>query len=157
MSYRDPREPNADLPEKQLRACFNTDTIRVYQAYSSNIAKAAVASQTFLPPFKRSRMTWIKPSFSWMMFRAGWGHKEGQEHVLAIDICRSGFESALSRATISHHESSIHGTYEQWRQELETAPVRVQWDPEKNWKFEAMPWRTIQIGLGPSCCWRICG
>lgn len=35
------------------------------------------------------RMTWIKPSFLWMMYRAGWGFKDkGQRRVLAIDISR---------------------------------------------------------------------
>ena len=40
-------------------------------------------------------MTWIKPSFLWMMYRCGWGLKEGQETVLAVEITREGFEWAL--------------------------------------------------------------
>ncbi len=36
-------------------------------------------------------MTWIKPSFLWMMYRAGWGYKDaGQSRILAIDITREG-------------------------------------------------------------------
>jgi hypothetical protein len=37
-------------------------------------------------------MTWIKPSFLWMMYRCGWATKPGQERVLAIQITREGFE-----------------------------------------------------------------
>lgn len=50
---------------QQIRAVYNDQTIRVYQAYSDAIANAALLNQTFVsPPFKMERMTWIKPSFS---------------------------------------------------------------------------------------------
>jgi len=50
-------------------------------------------------------MTWIKPSFLWMMYRCGWGLKdENQKRVLAIDIDRAGFERALSMACLSHFD-----------------------------------------------------
>jgi len=42
-------------------------------------------------------MTWIKPSFLWMMYRSGWATKPGQEHILATQITRDGFEWALHR------------------------------------------------------------
>ena len=79
---------------QQIRAVYNEQTIRVYQAYSDAIANAALLNQTFVsPPFKMERMTWIKPSFLWMMYRAGWGFKDnGQNRILAIDIRREGFE-----------------------------------------------------------------
>jgi hypothetical protein len=58
-------------PERQVRAQFTDRTLTVYQAYPSEIADAAVRAGTFVPPFKRERMTWIKPSFLWMMYRSG--------------------------------------------------------------------------------------
>jgi hypothetical protein len=45
-------------------------------------------------------MTWIKPSFTWMMHRSGWGAKERQERILAIEFLRSGFEWALAHACL---------------------------------------------------------
>ena len=64
------------------------------------------AHGTFVsPPFKMSRMTWIKPSFLWMMYRAGWGYKDaGQRRILAIDITREGFQWALEHSCPSHPE-----------------------------------------------------
>lgn len=60
------------IPTQQIRAVYNDQTIRVYQAYSDAIANTALLNQTFVsPPFKMERMTWIKPSFLWMMYRAG--------------------------------------------------------------------------------------
>lgn len=81
-------------PYRQVRAAFTDHTIRVYQAYSAEIANPALAAGRFVSPFKRDRFTWIKPSFLWMMYRSGWATKPSQERVLAVEITRSGFESA---------------------------------------------------------------
>lgn len=58
-----------DRGERLVRAAYTDETITVYQAYSPQIAGAAVAAGTFVAPFSRERMTWIKPSFGWMMQR----------------------------------------------------------------------------------------
>jgi Domain of unknown function (DUF4291) len=134
-------------PAREVRAVFDDQTVRVYQAYSPAIAEPAVAAQRFVAPFKRSRMTWIKPSFTWMMYRSGWGKKEGQERVLAIDLSREGFESALSRACLSHFEPALHPDPEAWRTQLAEAPVRVQWDPERDLRLVELPYRSLQVGL----------
>nr|WP_322751428.1 MULTISPECIES: DUF4291 family protein [unclassified Frankia] len=46
----------------------------------------------FVAPFKRDRMTWIKPSFRWMGYRSGWATKTNQDKVLAIEITRDGYD-----------------------------------------------------------------
>lgn len=52
------------MKEKVIRALYDKDTITVYQAYNKTIALHAIGAQTFVcPPFKKERMTWIKPSF----------------------------------------------------------------------------------------------
>ncbi|WP_222719781.1 DUF4291 family protein [Actinokineospora xionganensis] len=83
---------------RQIRAKSVADTITVYQAYSPAIADAALAAGTVVPPFKRERMTWIKPSFLRMMYRCGWATKPDQERVLAIRMGRAG----SSRHWITH-------------------------------------------------------
>jgi hypothetical protein len=94
-----------------IRAAFSPDTVRVYQAYRPEIAEAALEAGTFVPPFSMGRMTWIKPSFNWMMYRCGFARKAGQEIVLGIDITRAGFEWALEHAVLSHYEPSIHSSH----------------------------------------------
>jgi hypothetical protein len=96
--------------------------------------------------FKRDRMTWIKPSFLWMMYRSGWARKPGQEHVLAISITREGFEWALRHSAFSHFDSTVHVDHEQWRASL-SEPVRIQWDPERDVKLLPLPYRSLQVGL----------
>jgi hypothetical protein len=131
-----------------IRAAFSEETVRVYQAFRGDIAIPALKAGTFVAPFSMSRMTWIKPSFNWMMYRCGYGTKPGQEFVLGIDITRSGFEWALEHATLSNFSGSLHSSYEAWRMILDEAPVRVQWDPERDWRLNALAdVRAIQIGL----------
>lgn len=126
------------MKERAIRALYDEDTITVYQAYNSSIARAAVQAQTFVsPPFKKERMTWIKPSFLWMMYRSGWATKENQECILAIKIRRTGFEWALQHACLSHFDAAFYASYDDWKTKLNNTPVRIQWDPEKNRFFTA--------------------
>jgi hypothetical protein len=125
------------VPERQVRALFDEETITVYQAYGHEIADAALEAGTFVPPFKRDRMTWIKPSFLWMMHRSSWATKPGQERILAVRIARDGFEWALRHSSLSH--DSAHPA---------SCPVRVQWDPERSLQLARLDHRAIQVGLG---------
>jgi len=135
------------MNEKEIRAVFDQDTITVYQAYHPHIAIPATKAQKFVPPFKMERMTWIKPSFLWMMYRCGWAEKTGQEHVLAIKIKREGWEWALRHSCLSHYISGHHKNQESWKSQLQESPVRIQWDPEKDIHLEKLDYRSIQIGL----------
>lgn len=135
------------LLEKQIRAVYDEQTITVYQAYRKAIALPAVSKQKFVPPFKMERMTWIKPSFLWMMYRAGWAAKEGQEHILAIKIKREGFEWALANCCLSHFDDSLFSSHEEWKNKLRNSSVRLQWDPEKDIHLQNLNYRSIQIGL----------
>jgi len=136
------------MHQHAIRAIFDEETIRVYQAYSPHIAHAALKAGRFVSPFKMERMTWIKPSFNWMMYRCGYGSKPGQEVVLGIDITREGFEWALRHAVLASFKPGIHPSYDSWKEEVATRPVRVQWDPERDWKIELVDnVRSIQIGL----------
>lgn len=136
------------MDEKIIRAVYDNNTITVYQAFNKTIANSAVKAQTFVcPPFKKERMTWIKPSFLWMMYRSGWATKENQECILAIKIKREGFEWALQNSCLSHFDKNIHLTQENWKNLLHSSPVRIQWDPEKDILLQPLSYRSIQIGL----------
>ena len=126
---------------------YTAETITVYQAYPAPIADAARRAGRFVAPFKRDRMTWIKPSFLWMMYRCGWGAKPGQERILAVELTRAGFEWALAHACISHYETGDE-THADWSRRLRRSPVRVQWDPERSIQLGALPYRSLQLGLG---------
>jgi hypothetical protein len=134
-------------PHRQLRASVTPTTVRVYQAFSPAIAEAAVAARTFVAPFRRGRMTWIKPSFLWMMYRSGYATKPDQERILAVDLSHEGLREALSSACLSHHDPDVYPDSATWQRALKAAPVRVQWDPERSLRLGPLEWRAIQIGL----------
>jgi hypothetical protein len=141
-------------PYRKIRAVYDASTIRIYQAYSDSIADNALERGRFVsPPFKMERMTWIKPSFLWMMYRAGWGFKDsGQSRILAIDISREGFAWALAHACASHPPRSM--TVQEWETLKANSPVRIQWDPERDLHHSALPYRAIQIGLSGEAVYR---
>jgi hypothetical protein len=118
----------------EIRADFDAETIVVHQAFAPNIAGPALANQKFVAPFSFNRMTWIKPSFLWLMERSGWGQKAGQEAILAVRILRARWDAALAEAVLTEHE-------------VEGARVHVQWDPERSLRGEKPGHRSIQVGL----------
>jgi hypothetical protein len=133
--------------EKKILAIFNEKTIRIYQAYNDKIADEAIKAGTFGKSFKMERMTWIKPSFLWMMYRSGWGTKEEQERILAIDISREGFDNILSKVILSNFNKNIHTSYDLWKKDLKNSEVRCQWDPDRDIYGNPLDRRAIQIGL----------
>jgi hypothetical protein len=132
---------------RTVRALYDESSITVYQAYPKEIAQRAVKAGTFVAPFKSDRMTWIKPSFLWMMYRSGWATKPNQEHVLSVEIARAGFEWALSHSSLSHFDRTMHADVATWRRGLTESPVRVQWDPDRSAFLDPCPERAIQVGL----------
>lgn len=135
------------VTEREVRADFDRDTIVVYQAYSPEIALPALRAGRFVAPFSLNRMTWIKPSFLWLMERSNWAQKPGQEHVLAVRLSRAGWDEALSQAVLTAFEPRVHATHGEWRRQFDAARVHVQWDPERSMTGAALPQRAIQVGL----------
>lgn len=131
---------------KEVFAQYDRRCVRVYQAYNSAIAAEAVALQTFGESFNLNRMTWIKPSFLWMMYRSNWGTKKNQECVLAIDVYQETFDRLLAKAVLTSQDAAgCDGL--QWRRDFERAEVYCQWDPDRNPSGAPIGRAAIQIGL----------
>ncbi|KAK4631865.1 hypothetical protein CLAFUW4_02914 [Fulvia fulva] len=123
---------------RTIRASFDEDCVVVYQAYNASIASAAVEHQILSASslLKPGRMTWIKPSWCWMMYRSGYSYKDlNQERILAIRMKHEHFAELLSNACLAE---SPHARGES---------VVVQWDPERGPRLEKLDYRTIQIGI----------
>ncbi|HSA48826.1 MAG TPA: DUF4291 domain-containing protein [Yinghuangia sp.] len=123
---------------REIRADFDADSIVVYQAYPTRIADAALRAGRFVEPFSFGRMTWIKPSYLWLMHRSNWARKSGQERILAVRVTRAGWEHALARGVLtSAAPDAVAG-----------AQVHVQWDPERSLRGAALNHYSIQVGVG---------
>ena len=112
-----------------------------YQAYNDKIADWALEHQKFGgPDFNPSRMTWIKPSLAWMLFRAGYAKKHNQERILKIKLSHETVAELLSQCDCKHGGGGSFG--------------RVQWDPARDIlssdgkePTKLTTKRAIQIGL----------
>ncbi|WP_433580219.1 DUF4291 domain-containing protein [Nocardia brasiliensis] len=136
-----------EVPQREIRALHTESTITVYQAYSPALGGPAARDGRFPAAWQRDRMTWVKPSFLWMMYRCGWGTKPAQETVLAVEISRNGFEWALRHACLSSYRPGRYPDLDTWRSQLKRAPARVQWDPERDLSLRPLPYRSLQLGL----------
>lgn len=130
-----------------IMAQYNEKEIIIYQSYKKEIGNFAVKNQFFGGAFSFDRMTWIKPNFLWMMYRNGWGTKEGQEVVLAINLKMAAFENYLQHAVYSSYNQTLGITEESWREQVALSSARLQWDPDHNPYGEKLNRRAIQIGL----------
>ena len=135
---------------RHILAHYDADSIVVYQAYRPSIGHYAVKHGAFGGEFSYSRMSWIKPNFLWMMYRSGWGTKEGQEITLGLRLRRHFFDSILAQAVASSRNQSDQASQEEWQASLASSNVRLQWDPDHDPHGNALARRAIQLGLrGP--------
>jgi hypothetical protein len=132
---------------QHILAQFDADSIYVYQAYRPAIAEFAVEHQRFGGEFSFSRMSWIKPNFLWMMFRAGWATKEGQEHILAVRLRRPFFDELLKVVVPSIFDSRRFASREAWQIQVADSQVRLQWDPDHDPAGKPLERRAVQLGL----------
>lgn len=132
---------------RHILAHYDPETIVVYQAYRPEIGRFAIENGRFGGPFSYSRMSWIKPNFLWMMYRSGWGTKQGQEIVLGLRLRRQFFDSILAGAVASQFEQSTFADSEDWKAAISASEVRLQWDPDHDPRGNAVSRRAIQLGL----------
>ncbi|WP_299437513.1 DUF4291 domain-containing protein [uncultured Aquimarina sp.] len=133
---------------QEIRADYNRETVTVYQAYGKSIALPAIKNNKFESPFSFNRMTWIKPSYLWLMERSNWGTKSNQEYILGIKIKRAHWEKALSIGVLTDPDKAIYKSGALWNKEFQNAKVHIQWDPERTLKGAKMQVRSIQVGIG---------
>jgi hypothetical protein len=119
----------------------------VYQAYRPAIGHYAAQHGRFGGEFSLNRMSWIKPNFLWMMYRSGWGTKDGQEVTLVIWLRRAAFEEILREAVPSTFAPEVYASYDEWQAAVAHSSVRLQWDPDHNPSGHPLARRAIQLGL----------
>jgi len=139
-----------DIPKKgrHIMAHQSRGEILVYMAFNDAIADFAIANQKLGgDAFLFHRMSWIKTSFLWMMYRSSWASKENQNRILAISLQKNDFEKILEQAVHSSYQEQIYKTPENWKAELIRKKVRLQWDPDHDPFSDKTERKAIQLGL----------
>jgi hypothetical protein len=132
---------------RHILAQFTDDAVVVYQAYRPAIGHYAARHKVFGGAFSLNRMSWIKPNFLWMMYRSGWGTREGQEVTLAIWLQRAAFDDILRQAVPASFAPAVYADEAAWKRAVAQSSVRLQWDPDHAPDGGALERRAIQLGL----------
>ena len=132
---------------RAVLAHYDARAIVVYQAFKPQIADEAVQLGRFGPSFSRSRMSWIKPNFLWMMFRCGWATKVDQERVLALWLPRTFFERLAAAAVPSTFDPTAWRDENAWKRAVMASTVRLQWDPDHGPGGTPQTRKAVQLGL----------
>jgi hypothetical protein len=132
---------------RQILAAFDEGGVFVYQAFRPETVEAALAKGTFDKGFSLDRMTWIKPSFGWMLYRSGYAMKHRQQRILKIKLRHEGFRTILGRAVPTVYKPHLYATVEDWQSALRRCEVRVQWDPDRDLALRRLERRAIQLGI----------
>ncbi|KAI3428467.1 hypothetical protein D9Q98_007292 [Chlorella vulgaris] len=141
--YREQEQQHWPTTGRHVQGQATNDTVVVYQAYSPAIAARAAQQGHFLgiPGFSEGRIAWLKTNFCWMMYRSGWGSKEGQQSVLAIHVRRTFFQRLLA-ASISTRAGTVE------KGACSRSEVVLQWDPDHPPDGSKHPGRkAVQLGL----------
>ena len=139
-----------------FRAEYDDEGVYFYQAYGDEIADHALRhGRPGGPSWGASRMTWIKPSLAWMLYRSGYGRKPGQNRVLKIKLSHAAVADILRRCTLAATASDRRRTAKSRSSDFDRDDVaeepqefpasemfagrcrgpgsgRVQWDPERD-------------------------
>ena len=137
------------ISESPRRVCGWHDArgIYVYQAFRPSIVEAAVAKGTFGAGFTLDRMTWIKPSFGWMLHRSEYATASRQEAIARIHLSHAGFLAILEQAIPTAYDSRIFPSEDAWTTALNRSDVRYQWDPDRDLRDRKNGDRAIQLGI----------
>ena len=132
---------------RHIMAQYDERSVVVYQAFRPDIGRFAAEHGYFGGEFSYSRMSWVKTSFLWMMYRSNWGMNENQESILAVWLKRDAFLYILANAVHASYPQGVYSSRETWQVLIGTSDVRVQWDPDHDPMGNNLERRAIQLGL----------
>jgi hypothetical protein len=129
---------------REVRVDFDESGVYVYQAFTDFTAENALKNQRFLPGsgFKFNRMTWLKLSFTWMLYRSNFGHSPGQQRILRIKISHAIFLSLLEQAVPTQGNNPGPGL-----RKASQSDVVYQWDPDRDIHLMRTGRQLLQVGI----------
>ncbi len=108
---------------RQIHAAFDDSGIIVYQAFPPDTVLEAVRRQAFGKGFGLDRMTWIKPSLGWMLYRSGYASKDRQQRIAQVTITHDGFRTMLADAVPSRYERDLFASSADWSIATNGTPI----------------------------------
>ncbi|MEO1451778.1 MAG: DUF4291 family protein [Bacteroidota bacterium] len=132
---------------KLIYADYDETGVYMYQAFKPAIVAVAVEKGTFGKGFGLDRITWIKPSFCWVLRRSKYGTKNRMQAIARIKISHEAFLEILSQSIETHWNETIYPQETHWENALKHSDVIHQWDPERDIEGKRLDRQAIQIGI----------
>lgn len=133
--------------QKQIYAAYDDEGLYIYQAFKPKTVANAVAKGTFGAGFNTNRLTWIKPSFAWILQRTQYATKHRMNAIARIKLSHEGWLHILEQSVPTQFDPNRYKSEEEWQQALETAIVIHQWDPERSLTGQKLDRAAIQVGI----------
>jgi hypothetical protein len=133
--------------QKLIHADFDDSGVYVYQAFKPQTVQIAAGLGTFGKGFGFDRISWIKPSFGWVLQRSEYATKHRMEGIARIKISHAGFLEMLNQSVEAHWNVALFPVEDAWKSALNQSDVIHQWDPERDMIGRRMEGQAIQIGL----------
>ncbi|HAS41638.1 MAG TPA: DUF4291 domain-containing protein [Microscillaceae bacterium] len=133
--------------QKQVYAAYDDEGLYIYQAFKPKTVANAVAKGTFGAGFNTNRLTWIKPSFAWVLQRTQYATKHRMNAIARIKLSHEGWLHILSQSVPTQFDANRYENEEVWQQALEAAVVIHQWDPERSLTGKKLDRAAIQVGM----------
>ena len=133
--------------QRQVYAAYDDEGLFVYQAFKPKIVTTAAAKGTFGTGFNTNRLTWIKPSFAWVLQRTKYATKHRMNAIARIKLAHEGWLEILKHAVPTQYDAQRYVNEEAWQGELDKAIVIHQWDPERDLLGKKLDRAAIQVGV----------
>ncbi|MGB0521777.1 MAG: DUF4291 family protein [Flammeovirgaceae bacterium] len=132
---------------KKVMAAFDEEGVYVYQAFKPKVVAIAVEKGTFGKGFGLDRITWIKPSFAWMLQRSKYATKHRMEAIAKIKLSHEAWLEILTQSVETQYTGKYWETEDEWQRQLNKSDVIHQWDPERDLVGRKLDQAAIQIGI----------
>ena len=133
--------------QKLIYAAYDDEGVFIYQAFKPKTVEIAVELGTFGKGFGFDRLSWIKPSFGWVLRRTKYATKNRMQAIAKIKISHSAFLEILNQSIETHWNDQLFDKEMDWQRTLNHSDVIHQWDPERDLVGRRLNRQAIQIGL----------
>ncbi|XZF14335.1 DUF4291 family protein [Chitinophagaceae bacterium MMS25-I14] len=133
--------------ERKIYADFDDGGVYVYQAFKPEIVQVAVENGKFGKGFGLDRLSWIKPSYGWVLRRSEYATKYRMEGIARIKIAHHHWLEILEQSVETQWNPDTYNSEDEWQRLLNRTDVIHQWDPERDLQGRRLDRQAIQIGL----------
>lgn len=133
--------------KKAIFANFDDEGVYLYQAFKPETVSVAVEKGTFGKGFGLDRITWIKPSFAWLLRRSKYASKNRMQAIAKIKVSHQSWLEILEQSIETHFNPNIFENEDIWQSSLNKSDVIHQWDPERDLDGRPLDRQAIQVGI----------